>query len=688
MLSHKYTEANLKMEHLKGKDRSKAQCLLQACQKQGYSLFLANIEQEVFGICDEDEDGYGYGYGYGGGGYSRSIHEDDDIHSMCDEESRNLTLKLIVRPDGSVRARELPLEEENILQPSPFDRRPDAEDYSGCTGNEGVTTTYFYRDSCVIIMPNHEEDLDTMIYKSSFDSASRTREVLNSLMIEFQEAERKKTGGAMDPTSQRCRRRLSKFCLAFATEYHYYGPSDNIFEDFVTATLAIDDAHAFKVATQQWPHNLQSPIFRNIGTAFASKVSDPSEWQAGIITVIKKSIKSIGKMWAVLSEVREGFEAGLKAVSASSQGKMNLELLNNWINVVMARNLPIDARLDADDGRALINVAQAVPNSDHFLFQTVLPYLKSNLEKKHFTFAFLRAVYHSCKEKGLSERVATSLYRDIMSDFGTNLLDFKEGDKLSKRGCGTWHKSLGMYGPADPKGPRIRVDPTDLADLCGQCLSLGLNDEIHVLFQEIIMKSREYDTKFFETTWIPFLRDFLPWTNYLSEKIRDQCRPIFQSVIDNYVRHYLMKSPPTPVVTMPTQLGCKRCDPCRELDRFLVDPHQEVGRFNRKESIRNHMLKQIGNHYRTAVEKRGSPYPLLVYKRPDEYKAVNMMAEYKKRRAQITKDIESIGIPKLNKLLGTKGNELIDFDSPRNLELVADVQRTPLAEDPSTTTRR
>lgn len=76
-----------------------------------------------------DEDGYGY-------------YDTAYIHSIFNLIDSSFILQKVVGMDGSVAALELPYDEANVMQKDLG--KPDHEDFSGPTGNEGVTTTHFY----------------------------------------------------------------------------------------------------------------------------------------------------------------------------------------------------------------------------------------------------------------------------------------------------------------------------------------------------------------------------------------------------------------------------------------------------------------------------------------------------------------------------------------------------------------
>jgi len=141
LLDHEYTEQGLKLQSLKGRDLDVVHVLCEACSATGFLCFLASCEKEVYGSCEENF-GYSsrfrnYGSGYGG-----------DYHEIVDVCDTSLRLNRIVDMNGELVAENVDINEEDFLEENPFeDREPDDEDYSGYTGNEGVSATQWYRDT-------------------------------------------------------------------------------------------------------------------------------------------------------------------------------------------------------------------------------------------------------------------------------------------------------------------------------------------------------------------------------------------------------------------------------------------------------------------------------------------------------------------------------------------------------------
>jgi hypothetical protein len=152
-LDHKYTDANLQFNHLKGTDQVRLEYLREICGRNGFSVFLANVELARYGECYQqfDESCWRELYFDAVNGTAPEIHGID-----ASEESIHLTV--IVDLDGSEILTNVPLDDDIFVQAEPFDQDPDEEDWSGPTGNEGVSATHFYRTtvSSPLLQPRQE----------------------------------------------------------------------------------------------------------------------------------------------------------------------------------------------------------------------------------------------------------------------------------------------------------------------------------------------------------------------------------------------------------------------------------------------------------------------------------------------------------------------------------------------------
>ncbi|MCJ1286588.1 hypothetical protein MMC26_005934 [Xylographa opegraphella] len=181
-------------------DWAKAHCLKQVCDTNGFSLFLANIEQAIPGAI---EDSYGYDdYDDNDGMYD---NHHDEHHSIIEEDGRTLELTIVALGDGSAFAKEVDFAMDNMLQAEPFDgAEPDKED------TFDTSTMRYYRRSVLLVMPKESED--HMLFESALKSTDEAREFLNGLLKPVQDVKLKRIITVSRASLHECQIRLERFC--------------------------------------------------------------------------------------------------------------------------------------------------------------------------------------------------------------------------------------------------------------------------------------------------------------------------------------------------------------------------------------------------------------------------------------------------------------------------------------------
>ncbi|KAK5214727.1 hypothetical protein LTS03_011672, partial [Exophiala xenobiotica] len=156
VLQHLYTAQTLCSSGLKGGDCTVGHCLSELCQKQGFSLYLAMVEYGKEGECrDEDNDETAWEEMY----WRACRNEEPDYHDITDVDSEWLELRQVVDLNGTKLLDRVPLEMSQIVPEMSFEGAPSREEFSGPTGNEGVSATHWYRRSAAVLIPT-EYDMD------------------------------------------------------------------------------------------------------------------------------------------------------------------------------------------------------------------------------------------------------------------------------------------------------------------------------------------------------------------------------------------------------------------------------------------------------------------------------------------------------------------------------------------------
>ncbi|KAI9659849.1 MAG: hypothetical protein M1821_001200 [Bathelium mastoideum] len=148
-LEHLYTESSLSLKALKGVDLCRAQTVFEACKTSGFSFFLATLEKEVLGSCEDDYDSWDSRDG------SDLLSYEEDHHSLIEELDSTWRIGNVVDAEGELKFQKIEIADDNIVQSDLHTaREPDEESFAGYTGNEGATSTHWYRDSAIVIVPN------------------------------------------------------------------------------------------------------------------------------------------------------------------------------------------------------------------------------------------------------------------------------------------------------------------------------------------------------------------------------------------------------------------------------------------------------------------------------------------------------------------------------------------------------
>lgn len=143
-LSHKYTQANLSFEQLKGSDRIRAKALNSAAASTGFLVYLCNLEKFVSGGTGDVRPYRGYRKW----GWYDDDSDEEGHHDIDDVIDESLELTYVATLAGEPFANRLLLNEDaEIVQEDAFERDTDSEELDGYTGNEGATATHIFRDT-------------------------------------------------------------------------------------------------------------------------------------------------------------------------------------------------------------------------------------------------------------------------------------------------------------------------------------------------------------------------------------------------------------------------------------------------------------------------------------------------------------------------------------------------------------
>jgi hypothetical protein len=163
LLEHKYTQSNLSIDSLKGADRLRSKEVLSICDNYGCTLYLTNLEREVMGQADENDHRHDFSESDDDDDEEEDEDEEDtnssqysddsggSYHRIWDICSEDITLTRVVDAEGREVFKDIPFEEEDIVQVRPSKRKPNKSEYEGYTGNEGASATHWYKDTVCVM---------------------------------------------------------------------------------------------------------------------------------------------------------------------------------------------------------------------------------------------------------------------------------------------------------------------------------------------------------------------------------------------------------------------------------------------------------------------------------------------------------------------------------------------------------
>jgi hypothetical protein len=213
-LEHRYTEAGLSWDALKGIDAARARILAEAAGQAGCQAHLALLTLHESGEADEM-----YYEGYGRRGRSRysSYDDDDDDEEEEDDDDdddsdtdikpkykmgevydTSLTADHWHSPDGDDPGfGEIPVEREEIVPPESITNVKPEEDFQGPTGNEGMPLERWYRRAAVVLWPD-DHHLDVLCQVGSRQALPALAKMISSWSAA--------KGANADALKQRCLR--------------------------------------------------------------------------------------------------------------------------------------------------------------------------------------------------------------------------------------------------------------------------------------------------------------------------------------------------------------------------------------------------------------------------------------------------------------------------------------------------
>lgn len=677
-MSHKYTKAALSFASLKGPDHKNVEHLTKAVRDDEFVLYLAHIEKEVMGGCEEYENGYGsrpWDYydneldtsASDGEASSGSSYDDGSCHKIDEVFSSELKLTRVVDLNGQVVGTNINIEVEDIAQGNIFKRAPDDEEYSGYTGNEGVSTTHFFRDTVIILIP--QKSLVDFRFSSTeiqWDPQSWLRDLQTEFSCSGKES-------AREQLVQLCSLILERNRTARKSKYGYGYSSRAPFDDSVVsqaaiAALQLDDVVLFEEAVTEIKDEPSLELFEEVREGI-SRLGFSSLIPGTTRAVAR--CKRISQKWPALLIVgRSTFPENIR----KSEGVD--PLLRNWIMDQVLALLHTVEIVDEKDGTAVAEVAEKYGHD--MLSNHVVPFVEKRVNETPFALAFVDRLFALRGSDPLSAETIGNVYSQILTA-ALNYFDLKIQPEEKTLGHpwysgppnGTGVFQNGRYQilpPNKPVDPAPPITAERLLQIFRQCTALSLENMVVILLKKIEESAGTALTTVFQKIMLPYVSSLLAYlqeTNSTSI-LGQECGQHLHEILQQYILRWVEEAPRRSADWSRAAdfIACD-CTDCASLKAFIQDPirkesHLSIGQ-QRRRHLENNFTGKVGyTHTTIHAIRAGSAHTLVIVKNDEEYSS--LFAEWKSRVATAKKALlELASNPWLKKLLSDKYEEIMDL---------------------------
>ncbi|KAL5331156.1 hypothetical protein ACEPPN_000685 [Leptodophora sp. 'Broadleaf-Isolate-01'] len=652
MLDHQYTESSMSFDGLKGHDRNIGAHLRATSAESGFFVYLASIEMTVEGGCDEDS--------WGGS-------REDGFHDIVEEIDRTTVLKRVVDVDGAEVAEELAFNEDlfSFVQEEPFKNlSPDDEDYSGYTGNEGVSATHFYRRTVAILVEISQRMEFLLPDTTTNPSRGWDREPICKNQTDVLKWLEYFSPKQSEPDNTEAKEGVSQICDLVSGRMRVYRsrpPAKHWWEREMSPPFGKDVlAQCLKVAFEAGnmdallkildvcPNDLPPSAFSYVGRAMLRYTLDSN------IPKLTTYLQNVTRV-ADRLEIIDAFRTGMNEEATQSQAELSAAF-ESWMQSTLDQTLSSDTFImsSARDGAVLANLATVFSSQD--TFNKILPAVKRNTNHTVMAITFVTGLIQHTAQGEVAENVAESIFRDVVSDVVEDFSLESLGPTLT-----TIPKAESSYTPVLRRPEPVAVidveNSNNIAAFICSCLKFKMDAELNQAVSKMILEMQKVGLEFFDALYLPMLKTLITSLSERSVPMQDPIvSKLFQNTLSTYITRYV-RSEPSPAKDFKRRAVSCSCQDCRSLNAFLIDPRQKVGRFAVAKKRRGHLHSMLaGIDCTHDTERRGSPQTLVVTKTDTHYKAERKA--WVDRCVVIRKHFSDMGAENLKVVLADEYNSI------------------------------
>ncbi|KDN63793.1 putative 2OG-Fe(II)oxygenase superfamily protein [Colletotrichum sublineola] len=570
-LDHEYTEANVSLKTLKGRDLAVVQTLQELASELEFDVLLALTEKMEMGSAEP----HGYDPSYDTYKPSRRQREEDELapHEIDEVYDRQLTVKVLVDLSGRPIIRNMALEQDNCLQADDFfegvGRR---EEFKGFTGNSGATATHWYRVTAVLII---RRDSIAQFLVESLELGSYHSDASTTLLMNY----------LADPILKGALNRES----AFSTLKDVWMRASAL---AITARRKMDVKTVSKmlqaaIQLEQWE------FFEN--TAKNVRGNLPAEYY----TWLREQVVE-GK--APFDKVKTGY---VPSEPVAWEDRVNHEPDILLLNMLTSTGFP------------LCTYRKTIPSRRRaHSFYNVVPLIEDQFIMPAFTLEFLSTLFSYARGKKFPVKEALELYKRVVKDFVAKL-DFGKvhGTKTEEQTPKAPRRSYGQTAPESTTVTHnnLAVAPTSLLNLFFDLIKLSRpphEDLVMPLAMKLVGFAPKMQPADFNPLWIPFLQQLVAVLEKTMIPLTiPRYQQIFGAVLESYCDNYVGQKQVTQAPALHGDMHVHArsrcaCHHCCTLNRFLENPGEYVCRFSVDKRTRMRTETLVVTKFREMEERK------------------------------------------------------------------------------------
>ncbi|KAL0937520.1 2OG-Fe(II) oxygenase [Colletotrichum truncatum] len=577
-LSHKYSQASLELQNMKGRDKALCQAVHDVGSRSGVFLLFAHLTRTTG---DGEEDIYGR---YG-----------------AEEEEETTLLDSVYTLDGKLVASAVSVDDEEMLVPDLYkDRSPDSSEEGEFVGNESAPSSYRYHDSVLVLVKKQSlyKYLKGDRYWAGYDA--RTDNMVNMVAKDLE----KNIDHAPTKTS----------ALAFLkAALNVDGRS--LTKTSCTAvywSLKLDDIGLFQAAMAaaakfggQEAYNEAIKITcRYVEDQFANSAGS-IDWDKWLGGVTEKSTL------AGLRNTIEHFAPRFTSDAVRDSFK-------RWGENKLTWKLETQAEIDSNELSFFAKTLESRHEDMDWIKSSLLPILATR-GTRDLIYKVLNTVF--VKREQREFRNAKEIFQYFLENALAKLL--LEGEDMATR----------VVNPTVAAfiGPLI-----DFVNRVDEALTLGLAELAIQLLEaccnNLVWTKEQWDPRNVNARVVD--QFLVPLTSIMEKHnipVTEPIREVFETVIRDGLIAQVGSLPPPPIGWQHKPRRCaprsrsRVCADCDALEAFLISPDMKVWRFPAAEARRRHIEHVLSSHahnfFRLTTERPRSPYTLVVEKTGLEHTA-------------------------------------------------------------------